>query len=93
VKETGRFLQSVRTLFAFVQIQKKADYALELQEDMKKSILNLEEAMGILQHHDAVAGTSKQAVAGDYMYIITKALKKVQHVNFFFFSLKVLIFF
>ena len=38
---------SVRTLFAFVQIKEKADYALELQEDMKKSILNLEEAMGI----------------------------------------------
>jgi lysosomal alpha-mannosidase len=26
----------------------------------------LEQAMGIAQHHDAVAGTSKQAVAYDY---------------------------
>lgn len=30
-------------------------------------------ALGILQHHDAVAGTAKQKVTEDYFYLGTKA--------------------
>jgi hypothetical protein len=28
--------------------------------------LHIDEAMGVLQHHDAVSGTEKQHVANDY---------------------------
>lgn len=80
VKEAGRFLQSVRTLFALAQINDNSEYVAELRNKMQAKIAGLEEAMGVLQHHDAVAGTSKQKVAGDYMYILSKALKKVHKV-------------
>ena len=82
VKATGRFLQSVRTMFALISINDNSTYALKLRKEMQNKIEKLEEAMGVLQHHDAVAGTSKQAVAADYMYIISKATKSVKKVLF-----------
>ncbi len=33
--------------------------------------------MGILQHHDAVAGTAKQKVTNDYIIIGSRALAKL----------------
>jgi hypothetical protein len=33
--------------------------------------------MGILQHHDAVSGTAKQAVTNDYFRIGSKGLNKL----------------
>jgi len=34
-------------------------------------------AMGILQHHDAVAGTAKQKVTNDYFIIGSRGLAKL----------------
>ncbi|KAB7498676.1 hypothetical protein Anas_06478, partial [Armadillidium nasatum] len=39
-----------------------------------ESIKTLAEALGVLQHHDAVAGTSKQHVADDYYLMLTKGV-------------------
>ncbi|KAB7498673.1 hypothetical protein Anas_06480 [Armadillidium nasatum] len=39
-----------------------------------ESIKTLAEAMGVLQHHDAVAGTSKQHVADDYSLMLSKGV-------------------
>jgi lysosomal alpha-mannosidase len=36
---------------------------------------SLREAMGVMQHHDAVTGTEKQHVAEDYARTLTKALE------------------
>ena len=43
----------------------------------KGAMLN---AIGIMQHHDAITGTAKQAVANDYHRIMTDAVKQNNHL-------------
>lgn len=38
------------------------------------------EAMGILQHHDAVTGTEKQHVADDYARILHRSMENGQRL-------------
>lgn len=42
------------------------------------SLTSLREAMGTLQHHDAVTGTEKQHVADDYVRLLNQAIKKAE---------------
>lgn len=76
IKETGRFLQTARSIFAF------KDYADILTQDEKKQykmlIFELEHYMGIVQHHDAVSGTEREAVNQDYSRILVKARNALQ---------------
>lgn len=37
-------------------------------------IRNLKEAIGIMQHHDAITGTEKQHVADDYARILSSSI-------------------
>lgn len=37
-------------------------------------------AQGIMQHHDAVAGTEKQKVANDYVMIVSRAYTALHNV-------------
>jgi lysosomal alpha-mannosidase len=73
-----------------LQITKNIKSLLEFGvSDEKLKVLagaidKLEKAMGILQHHDAVAGTEKQAVANDYVYILHNAETEVQNVRLIF---------
>jgi lysosomal alpha-mannosidase len=39
---------------------------------------SLREAMGIMQHHDAITGTEKQHVADDYARTLAKALEETR---------------
>lgn len=39
----------------------------------------LREAMGVMQHHDAVTGTEKQLVADDYMFLLYRAMENCQN--------------
>lgn len=80
VRESGRYLQSIKTLFALTQINNDGGFANTMRKEMVKSIYNLKDAMGINQHHDAVAGTSKQAVANDYVFLLSRALNGVKIV-------------
>lgn len=56
--------------------------------DCKKPLYELEDALGVVQHHDAVSGTAKQHVSNDYskrvqagintaLDYVTKKLKRV----------------
>ena len=45
---------------------------------LSPKLLPLQEALGILQHHDAVTGTCKQFVNDDYVRLMSKAMTKAQ---------------
>lgn len=43
------------------------------------NFLDLEDAVGVVQHHDGVSGTSKQHVANDYAWRLHDAINKVSN--------------
>lgn len=49
-------------------------------EDHENDLTFLKQAVGILQHHDAITGTAKQAVAKDYARLLDKGVKKAEPV-------------
>lgn len=63
----NNLLQTTKQLIAFERIKNNTDFS--------KDLTLLSEAMGIMQHHDAITGTEKQAVANDYARLLTKAMK------------------
>ena len=76
VRRTNNYLQSVRQLAAFAQLNDTETF---------DQLGTLERAMGVAQHHDAVSGTERQHVANDYakrlsigvdqcMNVVTKSL-------------------
>ncbi|ESO84761.1 hypothetical protein LOTGIDRAFT_207233 [Lottia gigantea] len=72
----------VRRTNNFLQVTKQMD-ALALLEDTDNSTYNiviLREAMGVAQHHDAVSGTEKQAVAYDYAERLANGVNECQKV-------------
>lgn len=75
IKETGRFLQTVRSLFTHMDMSQQMDNSTK--QVYKKALFDLEHMMGIVQHHDAVSGTEREAVNGDYSRILTKARDEV----------------
>ncbi|RZC14230.1 lysosomal alpha-mannosidase-like, partial [Asbolus verrucosus] len=62
----NNILQATKQLTSFSKIN---------GNDKESSIINLREVMGIMQHHDAITGTEKQAVAKDYARMLTEAIK------------------
>nr|QHC34068.1 lysosomal alpha-mannosidase [Platynereis dumerilii] len=72
VRKTNNFLQVCKQLDAL------ADLEAKFGSDLK--IRDLEQAMGVAQHHDAVSGTSKQAVADDYALRLYKGTVRCQEV-------------
>ena len=81
VKESGRFLQTVRTLFALSQFSPASQEVDEMRREMMISTYDLERAMAILQHHDAVAGTAVQYVTNDYISTLSKGVSSATQVK------------
>jgi lysosomal alpha-mannosidase len=69
-ERTGNnILQSVKQLTAFAKMKSK---------DYGESIADLRGAMGVMQHHDGITGTEKQAVSNDYAQMLHQAIKKAE---------------
>lgn len=62
------------TYSSFQTIKQLSSFELINEKDYSNNITLLKEAMGIMQHHDAITGTEKQHVAKDYARIVTKAI-------------------
>ena len=61
-------MRDTTTIFsASRQLQMQNAKVVPLPPAPASPLLPLEEALSIVQHHDAVAGTSKQHVAYDYV--------------------------
>ena len=47
----------------------------QLGQTQESPIDSLREAMGVMQHHDAIIGTEKQHVADDYARLLASAIE------------------
>mgnify|MGYP005983685083 CR=1 FL=1 len=64
----------------FLQVCKQV-YALDdLGPEDWVDLNSLREAMGIMQHHDAITGTEKQHVADDYARILQEGINECQFI-------------
>lgn len=50
-------------------------------EGYEKELEHFREAMGVMQHHDAVTGTEKQLVADDYARILYAGMQQGTNVS------------
>ncbi|KAI4469631.1 alpha-mannosidase [Holotrichia oblita] len=65
-----------------LQVTKQLASFFKQSENELIKLRNLQEAMGIMQHHDAITGTEKQHVANDYHRILTEAIEgSIDKVN------------
>ncbi|CAF4113363.1 unnamed protein product [Rotaria magnacalcarata] len=67
-RHANNILQVARQLNALSQI------------NLRSSIFDLSEAMGVVQHHDAISGTEKQHVADDYAQRLSEGIDTVADV-------------
>jgi lysosomal alpha-mannosidase len=58
-----------------VQVGKQLVAITQLGQVGESPLDGLREAIGIMQHHDAITGTEKQHVADDYARILAKTLE------------------
>lgn len=49
--------------------------------DLSKKLWTMKDAMGIMQHHDAVTGTEKQHVANDYARMLNLGVTECQNIQ------------
>lgn len=77
IRNSGRFLQTVRSLFAVSQL---GNIYKDLQKEMKDKIYELEKVMGLLQHHDTITGTSPQRVIDDFIVMAKDSVEEVKNV-------------
>lgn len=71
-RQSHNFLQTVKQLFSLNRIVTNGD------DDLTDKLRLLREAMGIMQHHDAITGTEKQHVLQDYVRVLHRAVKTAE---------------
>ena len=80
VREQGKLLQAVRRLATQAVWKNSSSLFAKNFTQIDAAITQLEEAVSITQHHDAVTGTSKQAVAEDYKGYLSNAGDAINQV-------------
>jgi hypothetical protein len=73
-RDAGRLFQNIRRLVAHKVANNESSYLNANLNAVVKAIRDAEENRGLLQHHDAVAGTAKQHVKEDYVYLMEKTM-------------------
>ncbi|KAF2899813.1 hypothetical protein ILUMI_06373 [Ignelater luminosus] len=61
---------------SFFKVCKQLYVLARLNNTYRTNLATLQEAMGVMQHHDAVTGTEQQHVADDYAKLLTEGLNK-----------------
>ncbi len=72
IRQGSNQLQSCKQMASFLSIQDA-----EFEGDLSV----MKEAMGTMQHHDAVTGTEKQHVADDYVRLLHKGVEECQKIQ------------
>ena len=80
MREFGKYLQAVKNHISFLSLSNRSQYIKDNRLKIESSIWEMEMAQGVLQHHDAVAGTAKQKVTDDYVKITSKAYTAIHQV-------------
>lgn len=62
------------------QVCKQTAALSNLDSDSIEGLDILREAMGVMQHHDAVSGTEKQHVANDYARLLSNGLDQCANI-------------
>ncbi|XP_048525102.1 lysosomal alpha-mannosidase, partial [Dendroctonus ponderosae] len=71
-REANGFLQACKQLFSLAN----------LPSELEPKLNRLREAMGVMQHHDAITGTEKQVVASDYARLLHMGITQCEDVTF-----------
>jgi hypothetical protein len=74
VKDFSRYAQAARKHIAELKISNSSSAVKANARLIEETIFGMEMALGILQHHDAVAGTAKQKVTDDYIATSLRAI-------------------
>ncbi len=67
IRELGREFQTVKNHLSLLKISNSSDYIRNNPNGTEQALWEMDMSMGILQHHDAVAGTAKQKVTNNYI--------------------------
>jgi hypothetical protein len=78
VKQLGIYIQNVSALFCEMKLQKNT--MNPLLNEFVKDIYIARETLGLLQHHDAITGTSKEKVNKDYEHLAIESIYKMKGI-------------
>lgn len=75
IRQANNILQAAKQLHALIISPDLANSRHALSRQSNPRIQKLQEAVAILQHHDAVTGTCKQVVADDYTHMLEEGMR------------------
>lgn len=80
VRKVGKFFQAMKKMAFFSMWTNSSKIIYSNFSKVEESIHDLETAMAVAQHHDAVTGTEAQFVVWDYEYFLAAGQNNAQRV-------------